>query len=112
MSRTPTRQVRWAANSVGLVAFVLAAFPVYWMVNSSFLDRNQIRNPVPTWVPFGGGAHMCIGLHFATMQIRLLMAHVLRHYRIELDEGAGRDWAIFPIPRPKDGLPVRMVPIG
>jgi N,N'-diacetylchitobiose transport system permease protein len=54
MSRTPTRQVRWAANSVGLVAFVLAAFPVYWMVNSSFLDRNQIRNPVPTWVPFGG----------------------------------------------------------
>jgi len=64
------------------------------------------------WVPFGGGAHMCIGLHFATMQIRLLMAHVLRHYRIELDEGAGRDWAIFPIPRPKDGLPVRMVPIG
>lgn len=54
MSRTPTRQVRWAANTVGLVAFVLAAFPVYWMVNSSFLDRNQIRNPVPTWVPFGG----------------------------------------------------------
>jgi cytochrome P450 len=63
------------------------------------------------WVPFGGGAHMCIGLHFATMQIRLLMAHILRHYRIELDEGAGQDWAIFPIPRPKDGLPVRMVPL-
>lgn len=64
------------------------------------------------WVPFGGGAHMCIGLHFATMQIRLLMAHILRHYRIELEEGAGQDWAIFPIPRPKDGLPVRMVPIA
>lgn len=54
MSRTPSRPVRWAANTVGVVAFVLAAFPVYWMVNSSFLDRNQIRNPVPTWVPFGG----------------------------------------------------------
>ncbi|UFN46042.1 carbohydrate ABC transporter permease [Nocardioides okcheonensis] len=54
MSSTPSRPVRWAANTVGVVAFVLAAFPVYWMVNSSFLDRNQIRNPVPTWVPFGG----------------------------------------------------------
>ncbi|MFM9735861.1 cytochrome P450, partial [Streptomyces niveiscabiei] len=26
------------------------------------------------WVPFGGGAHMCLGLHFAEMQIRILMA--------------------------------------
>ena len=64
------------------------------------------------WVPFGGGAHMCIGLHFATMQIRLLMAHVLRRYRIELDEGSGADWAIFPIPRPKDGLPLKLVPMS
>ena len=54
MARTAPRPVRWLANTVGLVAFALATFPVYWMVNSSFLDRNQIRNPVPTWVPFGG----------------------------------------------------------
>jgi N,N'-diacetylchitobiose transport system permease protein len=37
-----------------VLAFLVAAFPVYWMVNSSFLDRNEIRNPVPTWVPLGG----------------------------------------------------------
>ncbi len=54
MARTPAPSVRWAANGIGLVAFALAVFPVYWMVNSSFLDRNEIRNPVPTWVPFGG----------------------------------------------------------
>ncbi|RYB95144.1 carbohydrate ABC transporter permease [Nocardioides oleivorans] len=54
MSRTTTRPTRWLANAVGLITFVVAAFPVYWMVNSSFLDRNEIRNPVPTWVPFGG----------------------------------------------------------
>ncbi|UVO51077.1 cytochrome P450 [Sphingomonas sp. SUN019] len=64
------------------------------------------------WVPFGGGAHMCIGLHFATMQIRILIAQLLSRYRIELDEGSGDDWQIFPIPKPKDGLPVRFVPIG
>ncbi len=54
MARTPSRPVRLLADGIGVIAFVLAIFPVYWMVNSSFLDRNQIRNPVPTWVPFGG----------------------------------------------------------
>lgn len=63
------------------------------------------------WVPFGGGAHMCLGLHFATMQIRILMAHLLSRYRIELDEGAGAEWQPWPIPRPKDGLPLRLVPL-
>ena len=55
---------------------------------------------------------MCIGLHFATMQIRILIAQLLSRYRIELDEGSGDEWLIFPIPKPKDGLPVRFVPIG
>lgn len=54
MPRPASRPLRATANVIGLVAFVVAAFPVYWMVNSSFLDRNEIRNPVPTWVPFGG----------------------------------------------------------
>ena len=63
------------------------------------------------WVPFGGGAHMCLGLHFATMQIRILMAQLLSRYRIELDDDAGAAWQAWPIPRPKDGLPLRFVPL-
>ena len=54
MARTASRSTRIAANTLGLVAFVVATFPVYWMVNSSFLARNEIRSPTPTWVPFGG----------------------------------------------------------
>jgi N,N'-diacetylchitobiose transport system permease protein len=41
----------------GVVAVVLAvmwAFPVYWMINSSFLPGNKIRNPEPTFIPLGG----------------------------------------------------------
>ncbi|KQN05992.1 cytochrome P450 [Sphingomonas sp. Leaf230] len=64
------------------------------------------------WVPFGGGAHMCIGLHFATMQMRLLIAHLLTRYRIEAPAGSGDAWQVFPIPRPKDGLPVTFVPLA
>ena len=63
------------------------------------------------WVPFGGGAHMCIGLHFATMQIRILMAHLLSRYRIELAPGAGEAWEIFPIPKPRDRLPLTFAPV-
>ncbi len=54
MSRPTRRPLRIAANTVGVVAFLMCVFPVYWMVNSSLLPRNKIRNPDPTWVPFGG----------------------------------------------------------
>lgn len=54
MARPPRSSLRITANVLGVAAFLLAIFPVYWMVNSSFLPRNEIRNPVPTWVPFGG----------------------------------------------------------
>ena len=64
------------------------------------------------WVPFGSGAHMCIGLHFATMQIRILLAHLLTRYRIELPTGSGDAWQVFPIPRPRDGLPVNLIPLS
>ena len=58
------------------------------------------------WVPFGGGAHMCIGLHFAYMQVKILMAQLLTRYRIELTHGDPQ-WQPWPIPKPKGGLPVR-----
>ena len=61
------------------------------------------------WVPFGGGAHMCVGLHFATMQVRLLVARMLASHRIELAPDSGEKWQWFPIPRPRDGLPLKLV---
>ncbi len=54
MARPTPRPMRLAANAGGLVAFLLCAFPVYWMVNSSLLPRNRIRNPDPSWLPLGG----------------------------------------------------------
>ena len=54
MSRPTRPALRITANTLGVLAFLVSAFPVYWMVNSSFLARNEIRSPTPTWVPFGG----------------------------------------------------------
>lgn len=68
-------------------------------------DKVKARHKY-AWVPFGGGAHMCIGLHFAYMQIKVLMAQLLQRYRIEASEGYQPDWQDWPIPQPKDGLNV------
>ncbi len=60
------------------------------------------------WVPFGGGAHMCLGLHFAYMQIKILMHHLLTTHRVITPVGYEPEWQVFPIPQPKDALPVRI----
>jgi cytochrome P450 len=63
------------------------------------------------WVPFGGGAHMCLGLHFAYMQTKILMWHLLRTHRIDLAAGSGAKWQAWPIPKPRDGLPLTVTPL-
>ncbi len=61
------------------------------------------------WVPFGGGAHMCLGLHFAYMQAKIFLHHVLTAHRVTLAPGYRPDWQAWPIPKPRDGLPVTLV---
>ena len=68
-------------------------------------DKVRARHKY-AWVPFGGGAHMCLGLHFAYMQVKILLAQLLQRYRIEAGEGYSPDWQPWPIPQPKDGLKV------
>ncbi|WP_228373468.1 carbohydrate ABC transporter permease [Demequina gelatinilytica] len=45
---------RGAGAALALVLALVWAFPVYWMVNSSFLTPATISKLEPTWVPFGG----------------------------------------------------------
>ena len=65
-------------------------------------DKVKARHKY-AWVPFGGGAHMCLGLHFAYMQVKILLAQLLQRYRIEAPEGYAPAWQAWPIPQPKDG---------
>jgi cytochrome P450 len=68
-------------------------------------DKVKARHKY-AWVPFGGGAHMCLGLHFAYMQVKILMAQILQRYRIVAEDGYAPEWQAWPIPQPKDGLKV------
>ena len=75
-----------------------------------FTPENSAGRHKYAWVPFGGGAHMCLGLHFAYMQIKILMHAMLTQNRIVLQDGEDHEpeWQAFPIPQPRDGLPVRL----
>ncbi len=75
-----------------------------------FTPENSAGRHKYAWVPFGGGAHMCLGLHFAYMQIKILVHSLLTQNRITLQGGPDYtpDWQVFPIPQPKDGLPIRL----
>lgn len=54
LNRTPPAK-RWLLGSLAVVLAVLWAFPVYWMINSSFLPYNRIRSTEPTFLPIDGG---------------------------------------------------------
>ncbi len=73
-------------------------------------DKVKARHKY-AWVPFGGGAHMCLGLHFAYMQVKILLAQLLQRYRIEVPAGYSPEWQDWPIPQPRDGLKVTFTPL-
>ena len=60
------------------------------------------------WVPFGGGAHMCLGLHFAYMQAKCFARHFLQNLEVSLEPGYTPNWQMWPIPKPRDGLRVTL----
>jgi cytochrome P450 len=60
------------------------------------------------WVPFGGGAHMCIGLHFAYMQAKCFARHFLANLDVSFAPSYQQSWQVWPIPKPRDGLQVNL----
>jgi cytochrome P450 len=62
------------------------------------------------YVPFGGGAHMCLGLNFAYMQAKCFIWHFLNNVRVSIASGYQPEWRMWPIPYPRDGLLVTLRP--
>ncbi len=72
-------------------------------------DRAEDRRHRFAWAPFGGGAHKCIGTHFAAMHAKVFTAALTRRFAVAL-AGQPPVWKRMPIPRPADGLPIILQP--
>ena len=60
------------------------------------------------FMPFGTGVHKCIGMYFGGMEVKAAMHQLLQRYRLSVPAGYRMpiDWVS--LPRPKDGLPLRL----
>ena len=63
------------------------------------------------FVPYGGGAHMCLGLHFAYMQAKCFAYHLFSSTSVSVANNYKPSWQLWPIPKPRDGLHVRLTPL-
>jgi retinoid hydroxylase len=70
-------------------------------------DRYEYKPSDYTFATYGGGSRICVGMAFAQMELKIIAAMLLRHYRWDLLPN--QNLTLDPIPslHPRDGLKVR-----
>ncbi|MGQ0530659.1 MAG: cytochrome P450 [Panacagrimonas sp.] len=105
-----------AGLSVSLYPVATHRLPQWWSEPDRFdperfsPQRAEHRRHAFAWAPFGGGAHMCLGLHFAEMQVKAVLHPLLRAARLSVPPGYRMPYQLAPIARPRDGLPIVLNP--
>lgn len=105
----------FAANTpVSTSIWFLHRMPEYWR-NAEQFDperfsevRAEDRQHPFLWIPFGGGAHKCIGMYFGIMEVQAVLHQLLLRYRWTVGDGYEMPLNFFGFPTPKDGLPVQL----
>lgn len=75
-------------------------------------DRQESKQKPYSLVGFGGGSRICIGLAFAKLEMKIVLAHLLRDYQWELLPDQNLEPVIVPTRRPKDRLRVKFSRLG
>ena len=70
--------------------------------------RAEHRQHPYAYLPFGGGAHLCIGQHFADMEVKSVLHQLLRRFKLSVPEGYRMPYQLVPIAKPRDGLPIQL----
>jgi cytochrome P450 len=103
-----------AGTMVGVFPIHVHHMPTLWTRPRSFDPerfaeaRQEDKGHAFAWVPFGGGAHMCIGQHFATLQVKAIMHQLLLRYRWRVPIDYVMPYQLVPIAKPRDALPIML----
>jgi cytochrome P450 len=71
-------------------------------------SRAEHKRHSHSFIPFGGGAHMCIGYRFAEIQVPAILHQMARRFRWSVNPGYEMPVQQSPISKPKDGLPLKL----
>ncbi len=88
--------------------------PQYWREPRRFdpdrfaPSRAEDRQHPFLFVPFGGGAHKCIGMHFGEMEVKAVMHQLLLGFQWSVPDDYVMQQDYTSLPIPKDRLPVRL----
>jgi cytochrome P450 len=73
--------------------------------------RREDRRHRFAWLPFGGGVHKCIGMHFGMLEVKTVLDAMLRRYRWRYPDDYEVRWGFTSLPFPRDDLPISLVPL-
>ena len=99
-----------AGSMITLSSLGLHRHPDWWTSPDDFdperfaPERAEDRAHSHLYVPFGGGAHICLGNHLAELMTKAVMAAVLAEHRVTARPGQRMEMAAVPIPKPRGGL--------
>jgi cytochrome P450 len=71
-------------------------------------EHGEDRRHRHAWIPFGSGAHRCIGADLALQQAKVFCHQLFRRFDIERVSSPPTAWRRVPLPTPIDGLPLRL----
>ena len=101
-----------AGTMVNVSGWASHLLPNLWAAADSF-DPNRFDEPRRedkqhryAALPFGGGVHKCIGMHFGRAEVKALLHRVLLTHRVDVPQGYDVRWDMTSLPSPADGLPV------
>ena len=69
-------------------------------------DRREDKSHRFAYMPFGGGVHKCIGMHFGTQEVKTIAHELVRRFEWTVPADYHVQWDPTALPMPKDGLPI------
>jgi cytochrome P450 len=72
-----------------------------------FSSERQEQKKPGAFIPFGGGPRICLGQHFAMVEMSVMLVLLLKHYAWELVPGKDLEYIQVPFPQPKSGIQLR-----